>query len=79
MPYARPTLTQLRQQALQDVLDGGIPGVSAVLRFSVLYVLSMTLAGLAWLHYGYLDWIAKQAVPWTATDEWLAAWGHSRV
>lgn len=75
MPYARPTLTQLRQQALQDVLDGGIPGVSAVLRFSVLYVLSMTLAGLAWLHYGYLDWIAKQAVPWTATDEWLAAWG----
>lgn len=75
MPYARPTLTQLRQQALQDILDGGIPGVSAVLRFSVLYVLSMTLAGLAWLHYGYLDWIAKQAVPWTATDEWLAAWG----
>ncbi|MFE8872789.1 baseplate J/gp47 family protein [Acetobacter persici] len=75
MPYARPTLTQLRQQAQQDVLDGGIPGVSSMLRFSVLYVLSMTLAGLAWLHYGYLDWIARQAVPWTATGEWLAAWG----
>ncbi|HBD37520.1 MAG TPA: phage baseplate protein, partial [Cupriavidus sp.] len=27
------------------------------------------------LHYGYLDWIAKQAVPWTATDEYLEAWG----
>lgn len=75
MPYARPTLTELRQQALQDVLDGGIPNVSAVLRFSVLTVLSYVLAGLAYLHYGYLDWIAKQAVPWTATDEYLAGWG----
>ena len=75
MPYARPTLTQLRQQALQDVLDGGISNVSAVLRFSVITVITYALAGLAWLHYGYLDWIAKQAVPWTATDEYLAAWG----
>lgn len=75
MPYARPTLTQLRQQALQDVLDGGITNVSAVLRFSVISVICYALAGLSYLHYGYLDWIAKQAVPWTATDEWLEAWG----
>jgi len=74
MPYQRPTLVQLRQQALQDVQNGGIPGVVAVLRFSVLYVLCMVLAGLAWLHYGYIDWISKQAVPWTATDEYLEAW-----
>lgn len=74
MPYARPTLTQLRQQALQDVLDGGITNVSAVLRFSVISVICYALAGLAYLHYGYLDWIAKQAVPWTATDEYLAGW-----
>ncbi|MBV1835664.1 baseplate J/gp47 family protein [Acetobacter estunensis] len=75
MAYARPTLTELRQQALQDVQNGGIPGVTKLLRFSVLYVLSMVLAGLTHLTYGYLDWIAKQAVPWTATDEWLEAWG----
>ncbi|OUJ03205.1 baseplate J/gp47 family protein [Acetobacter cibinongensis] len=75
MPYQRPTLTQLRQQAQQDVLDGGIADVSALLRFSVINVLSMVMAGFAWLHYGYLDWIAKQAVPWTATGEYLAAWG----
>ena len=75
MPYARPTLTELRQQALQDVLDGGISNVSAVLRFSVLTVLSYVLAGLAYLHYAYLDWISKQAVPWSATDEYLESWG----
>lgn len=74
MPYSRPTLTQLRQQAVQDVVNGGIPGVVAVLRFSVLYVLAMVLVGLAWLHYGYIDWVSLQSVPWTATDEYLAGW-----
>ncbi|MEG3347604.1 baseplate J/gp47 family protein [Novacetimonas sp. GS1] len=75
MAYPRPTLSQLRQQALQDVISGGIPGVTAVLRFSVLYVLSMVLAGLTWLQYGYIDWVSLQSVPWTATDEFLAGWG----
>jgi len=65
----------LRQQAVQDVVNGGIPGVVALLRYSVLYVVCMALAGLAWLQYGYIDWVALQAVPWTATDEYLAAWG----
>ncbi|GAN91776.1 bacteriophage protein gp47 [Gluconobacter frateurii M-2] len=75
MAFSRPTLTDLRQQALQDVQNGGIAGVTAVLRFSVLYVLAMALAGLAHLHYGYLDWISKQAVPWTATGVFLESWG----
>lgn len=75
MPYARPTLTTLRQQAVQDVQNGGISGVTNLLRFSVLYVLAMVLAGLSHLHYGFLDWISKQAVPWTATGEYLEAWG----
>ncbi|WP_050935084.1 baseplate J/gp47 family protein [Gluconacetobacter diazotrophicus] len=67
-------MTQLRQQAVQDVVNGGIPGVVALLRFSVLYVLCMVLAGLAWLHYGYIDWVSLQSVPWTAEDEFLAGW-----
>ncbi|MFT8785467.1 baseplate J/gp47 family protein [Gluconobacter oxydans] len=75
MAFSRPTLTDLRQQALQDIQNGGISGVNALLRFSVLYVLAMVLAGLAHLHYGYLDWISKQAVPWTATGIYLEAWG----
>lgn len=75
MPYARPTLTDLRQQVVQDIQNGGIPGVVTLMRFSVLWVIAMAQAGLAHLHYGYLDWISKQAVPWTATDENLEAWG----
>ncbi|GAB6854160.1 baseplate J/gp47 family protein [Asaia astilbis] len=75
MPYQRPSLDDLRQQARQDILNGGIPGVTALLRYSVLNVLATVMAGLSWLHYQYLDWIARQAVPWTATDEYLEAWG----
>ncbi|AQS86236.1 hypothetical protein A0U92_03650 [Acetobacter aceti] len=75
MPYARPTLTDLRQLVVQDIQNGGIPGVVTLMRFSVLWVIAMAQAGLAHLHYGYLDWISKQAVPWTATDEDLEAWG----
>ncbi|HEX7906868.1 MAG TPA: baseplate J/gp47 family protein [Paraburkholderia sp.] len=38
-------------------------------------MVTVVQAGLAYLHYGYLDWISKQAVPWTATDEYLVGWG----
>lgn len=75
MPFARQTLSQLRQQAQQDVLSAGIPGIDGFLAFSVLSVVTWVQAMFAWLHYGYLDYIAKQAVPWTATDEFLAGWG----
>lgn len=70
MPFARPSLSQLQAQALADV-SGGV----TLLRYAVLRVLSWAVSGLAWLHYGYLDWIAKQSVPFTATDEFLYAWG----
>ena len=74
MPYARPTLTQLRDQALQDIQSGGLPGVDGLLQRAVLRVLAYALAGLSYLHYGYQDWIALQAVPWTAEDEYLEGW-----
>lgn len=32
------------------------------------------MAGLAYSVYGFLDWIAKEAVPFTATDEFLEGW-----
>ena len=75
MPYPRPSLASLQQQAQQDVLNSDITGLDAFLRFSILNVLCWVQAMLSWLHYGYLDYIAKQAVPWTATDEYLAGWG----
>ncbi|MGU7784875.1 baseplate J/gp47 family protein [Burkholderia sp. PU8-34] len=74
MPFARPTLTELKAQVAADV-EANLSGVSALLRYAVLRVITVVQAGLAYLHYGYLDWIAKQAVPWTATDEYLVAWG----
>lgn len=74
MPFARPTLTQLRNQAAQD-LNASLPGADALLRFSNLRVLADIVAAMAHMLFGYLDWIALQAVPYTATDENLEAWG----
>jgi uncharacterized phage protein gp47/JayE len=74
MPYPRPTLTALRQQVQQNI-NASLPGADALLRFSNLGVLAAVQAGLAHQHYGYLDWIAQQATPYTATAEYLAAWG----
>lgn len=75
MPYLRPTLTALQQQAIGDITAASLPSVTGqVLPTAVLRVLSYAMAGLAYLHYSYLDWIAQQSVPYTATDEYLEAW-----
>lgn len=73
MPFSRPTLSDLRAQAGADI-SSGLPGADGLLRFSNLTVLGTVLAGLSYLHFGYLDWISKQATPYTATDEYLEAW-----
>ncbi len=74
MPFNRPTLTELRERN-KAFVESELREIGALLRFSNLRVIADADAGMAWLHYGYLDWIAKQAVPYTATDEHLAAWG----
>lgn len=74
MPYDRPLLTDLRRQAAAD-LAASLPGSDPLLRFSNLGILATILAGMANQHYGYLDWISREAVPFTATDEYLYAWG----
>lgn len=74
MPFARPTLTALRNTAIQDITTSGVPGLDGLLRNSVLRVLAWVMSGLAYSVYGYLDWIARESVPFTATDEYLFAW-----
>lgn len=74
MPFPRPTLTALRSSAMQDITASDLPNADGFLRRSVVRVLAWVQAGLAYLHYGYLDWIARQATPFTATDEYLEAW-----
>ena len=63
MPWARPTLTDLQQQAIQDITTSGLPGLTGLLRTAVLRVLAWAMAGLAYLVYGYGDWIARMGVP----------------
>ncbi|GBR00560.1 baseplate J/gp47 family protein [Acetobacter oeni] len=75
MPWSRPTLTDLIGQTQQDVSGANIPGVDGLLNLSVLYTLGYATAGLSNLHYGYQDWIAKQATPWGATGEYADGWG----
>lgn len=73
MPWPRPTLTTLRTQVASDI-SSGLEGTDGTLRFSNLNITGKALAGLAYLHYGYIDWISLQSNPFTATDEFLEAW-----
>lgn len=74
MPYLRPTLAQLKAQVAADI-QSALPGSDPLLRFSNLNITGVALANLANLMFGYLDWIAQQSVPFTATDEFLYGWG----
>src|SRR4051812_21173912 len=74
MPFARPPLTTLRNQAVQDITTSGVPGLTGLLRNAVLRVLAWCMAGLAYSVYGYADWIARMGVPFTSEDEYLYAW-----
>ncbi len=70
--FARPGITALRDQAVADVLvETGLP---TLLRRSPLRALAYAQAGLAYGQYGYLDWIARQSVPFTGTGVFLEAW-----
>jgi len=80
MPYSRPSLDDLINQATQDVVDAQItdPQTSNILvgllQKAVLRVLPTVLAGLTYGEYGYVDWLSKMFVPWTAEDEYLYGW-----
>ncbi|CBG89324.1 baseplate J/gp47 family protein [Citrobacter rodentium] len=73
MPFKRDTLSELRQRNRQ-FLQTELKSVGALLRFSNLRVLADMDAGMSHLHYAYLDYIAKQSIPFTATGEYLAQW-----
>lgn len=70
--FARPGITALRDQAVADMLVS--TGLPTLLRRSPLRALAYALAGLAHGQYGYLDWIARQSTPFTATGLFLEAW-----
>jgi uncharacterized phage protein gp47/JayE len=77
MAFVRPSLSDLIKRSLQNIIST-LPKADALLRFSNLNVIGTVVAGMTHQHYGYLDYIALQATPYTATDEYLEAWGALR-
>ena len=73
MPFARDSLTELRAQVAEDIA-AAVPGSNPLLRFSNLNTIGTVQASMAYLMYGFLDYIAQQSTPFTATDEYLEGW-----
>lgn len=73
MPFQRKTLSTLIAEVAADI-NSSLQGADALLRFTVLKVIGKVQAGMSNLQMGYLDWLAKQAVPFTAEDEYLEGW-----
>ncbi|BCQ23167.1 baseplate J/gp47 family protein [Caballeronia sp. NK8] len=73
MPFQRKTLSTLTKEVLADI-NSALQGADATLRFTVLNVLGKVQAGLSNAQMGYIDWVAKQSVPFTAEDEYLQGW-----
>lgn len=82
MPYARPTLNEIIDRIVTDIATRVEGANGSVLRRSMFGVLARAEGGTAHLLYGYIDWVAKQAIPDTAEDEylirWARIWGLSR-
>ena len=74
MPFARPTLEELINRVATDIASR-LPGMSySLLRRSLAGALARAEAGAVHSLYGYLDFIARQALPDTAEDEFLLRW-----
>jgi uncharacterized phage protein gp47/JayE len=73
MPFQRKTLSTLISEVAADI-SSSLQGADALLRFAVLKIIGKVQAGMSNMQMGYLDWIAKQAVPFTAEDEYLQGW-----
>ncbi|MDR5757032.1 baseplate J/gp47 family protein [Caballeronia sp. LZ035] len=73
MPFSRKTLSTLVSEVAADI-NSALQGADATLRFTVLKVIGKVQAGMSNMHMAYLDWIAKQSVPFTAEDEYLEGW-----
>jgi len=74
MPFSRPSLEDLIERVITDIASR-LPGVNqGLLRKSLAGILARAEAGAVHSLYGYLDFIALQAIPDTSTDEYLERW-----
>jgi uncharacterized phage protein gp47/JayE len=73
MPFARPTLEDLRLRIKSDLMSQ-LPGTDALLRRNNLGIIGDVEAGATHLLYGRLDWSFRQLFPDTAEGEYLERW-----
>lgn len=67
MSFTRPTLLEIVTRVQTDFVSR-LSLVGAVLRRSLVYVLSRVIAGASHMLHGHLDWIYRQVFPDTAED-----------
>ncbi len=81
MPFARPSLQQIKDGVLADV-DGRLEGADSRPRRAVVNVLATAWAGALYGLYFYLDWISRQVLVVSAEGPELELhskkWGPSR-
>jgi uncharacterized phage protein gp47/JayE len=73
VPFARPALSQLIEQGRAQA-ETDLPGADSRLRRSFLDVLIRVNAIMTTGNYGYIDYVARQAIPDTATGPELRRW-----
>lgn len=76
MAFDRPTLTEIIDRITADFVSR-LNLTGALLRNSVVRVLSRVYAGAVHGLYGYLDFLSRQLIPDTAEDEYLQAWADT--
>lgn len=74
MSFERPTLAQLVTQSQQDFVSR-LTLTGALLRRSVVAVLSRVVAGAAHMLHGHLEFLSRQLFPDTAEAEFLRRYG----
>lgn len=72
--YSIPTLSELIALAQNDVTTSELEGADGLLPISNLVIMAMVQARLAYDHYGYLERVARNSVPFTAENPFLDAW-----
>lgn len=73
MPFLRPSLTTIVQRIQGDIKTG--LSLPAILRRSVLDILSRALGAASHTIHGHIDWAVKQLLVDSADDEYAIRWG----
>lgn len=73
MAFERPTLEELLERTQADFVSD-LPLTGAILRRSIVNVLSRVIAGAAHMMHGFLQFMSKQLFPDTAESQYLVRW-----